>query len=334
MLRAMASADVGDDTFGEDPTARRLEEAVAESLGVEAALLLLSGTMANLVALMVHCAPGDEVFLDADAHVLRNEAGGLSAIAGVVPTTVAATRGHMNPDALERAVRPTAVFRPRARLAWLENTHNRGGGSVLRPDRQAELMDVARRHGLTIHLDGARLFNAAVALDRPARDLAVGLDSVMLDFTKGLSCGVGAALGGSRGFIAEARRARRVLGGGMRQAGLIAAGCLVALETTVARLADDHAVARYLAHELAGVPGFRVDPDLVETNIVFADVRELGGAERVASALAEAAVRVSTAPPDSIRLVAHRHVDRRAAEVAVGRIAAATAALARPSVVG
>jgi threonine aldolase len=164
--------------------------------------------------------------------------------------------------------------------------------------------------------------------------LAVGLDSVMLDFTKGLSCGVGAALGGSRGFIAEARRARRVLGGGMRQAGLIAAGCLVALETTVARLADDHAVARYLAHELAGVPGFRVDPDLVETNIVFADVRELGGAERVASALAEAAVRVSTAPPDSIRLVAHRHVDRRAAEVAVGRIAAATAALARPSVVG
>lgn len=334
MLRAMADAELGDDTFREDPTARRLEEAVAERLGVEAALLLLSGTMANLVALMVHCAPGDEIFLDGDAHVLRNEAGGFAAVVGVVPTIVAADRGHIDPDALERAVRPTAVFRPRARLVWLENTHNRGGGSVLRPERQAQLVEIARRHGLAVHLDGARLFNAAAALGLPTRELVVGLDSVTLDFTKGLSCGVGAALGGSAAFVAEARRARRVLGGGMRQAGLIAAGCLVALETMTDRLVDDHAVAWYLAQQLAGIAGVDLDLTLVETNIVFANVGRLGGAARVASTLREAGVLVSTAPPDSIRLVAHRHVDRRAAEVAVERIAAATATLAQPSVVG
>lgn len=331
MLRAIAAAELGDDTYSEDPTTRRLEAAAAEIVGLEASLLLLSGTMANLVALMVHCRPGDEVFLDGDAHVLRNEAGGLTAIAGVVPTTVAADRGHMRPDALADAVRPAAVMRPRARLIWLENTHNRGGGSVLAPDCQRALIDVARRQGLAVHLDGARLFNAAAALGQPARELTAGADSVMLDFTKGLSCGVGAVLAGDAAFIAEARRVRRMLGGGMRQAGLIAAGCLVALQSMTGRLVEDHAVAQLLARRLAEAGAFDVDPALVETNIVFAGVRRLGGAETVAHALAQAGVLVSTAPPDTIRLVAHRHVDREAAEIAAARIAATAAALQAPT---
>jgi threonine aldolase len=328
MLSAVAVAELGDDTFGEDRTTGRLEAAIAERLGAAAAMLVLSGTMANVVALMTHCQPGDEVFLDADAHVLRNEAGGLTALAGAIPTTLPADRGHLQPAALERAIRPDVVFRPRPRLVWLENTHNRGGGSVLRPDRQAEIVGVARSHGLAIHLDGARIFNAAIALERPVAELTAGIDSVTLDFTKGLSCGAGAALVGSRKFIDEARRRRRTIGGGMRQAGVIGAACLVALETMVDRLADDHVTAARMAAGLSKLQGFEIDPRSVETNIVFADVSRLGGSDVVAGALRRAGVLVSTAPPDQIRLVTHREIETAMVDEALVRLREVAASLA------
>jgi threonine aldolase len=220
------------------------------------------------------------------------------------------------------------VFRPRPRLVWLENTHNRGGGSVLWPDHQAEIVGIARSHGLAVHLDGARLFNAAIALGRPVADLTTGIDSVTLDFTKGLSCGAGAALGGSREFIDEARTRRRTIGGGMRQAGVIGAACLVALETMVDRLADDHATAAQIAAGLSELPGFGIDPRSVETNIVFVDVSPLGGSDIVADALRRAGVLVSTAPPDQIRLVTHREIDPALVDDALVRIREAAASLA------
>jgi threonine aldolase len=328
MLRSVLDARLGDDTLLEDPTTRRLEEAVAERLGMESALLVLSGTMANLVALMTHCRPGEEVFLDADSHLLRNEAGGLTAVAGVVPTVAPADRGHLVPEALERAIRPAAVNRPRPRLVWLENTHNRAGGTVLTAARMAELVEVGRRHDLAVHVDGARLFNAVAASGTPIDELVRGADSVALDFTKGLSCPVGAVLAGSRAFIEEARRRRRVIGGGMRQSGFIAAACLVALETTVDRLADDHLTACKLADGLVDVDGFEVDGSRVETNIVFARIARFGSSGYVLGALREAGVLASDAPPDHVRFVTHRHIDDEAIGVALERIRNAAANLA------
>lgn len=327
MLAAVRLDDLGDDTFGEDLTTRELEEMIAQRLGKEAALFVLSGTMANLIALLVHCRPGDEVFLDSDAHVLRNEAGGISAIAGVVPTVLLAERGHVDPQALDDAIRPAAVLRPRARLVWLENTHNRGGGSILRRSRQADIVAVAASHGLAVHIDGARLFNAAMAQASSVADLAAGADSVMIDFTKGLSCGAGAAIAGTASFIDAARRWRRTLGGGMRQSGVIASACLVALQTMVERLAVDHKTAAVLAQGLTEVPGLRVNASAVETNIVFAEAGEWGGAERAAATLRAVGVLVSTAPPGHIRLVTHRGIDERAVLEALARIQRASASI-------
>jgi threonine aldolase len=320
MRQAMAEAELGDDTYGEDPTVRRLEERVADLVGVEAAMLVLSGTMANLVAVMTHCAHGDEVFLEAGVHVLRSEAGGLSSIAGVVPTIVPSVRGHLTAGELEARIQPRDLLRPRPRLVWLENTHNRAGGTVLGPDAQAEIVDVARRHGLAVHLDGARVPNAAVRLGLPWRDVVAGVDSVYLDFTKGLACPLGAVLAGSEDFIAEARYRRRVLGGGMRQAGVIAACALTALDTVVDRIADDHETASLIASELAASRYYGVDAAAVETNMVVVDVRRLGGANTAAALLKDAGVLVSTRPPHHLRLVTHLQITRASAREAVRRM--------------
>jgi threonine aldolase len=328
MLEAIASAPLGDDTFGEDPTSSRLERLVAERLGTEAAMLVVSGTMANLLALMVQCRPGDEVFVDADAHVVRNEAGGLCAVAGVLPSTVPSERGHIDPEALEETIRPDAVFRPRPRLVWIENTHNRAGGSVMDRSQMDRLTAVARDHGLAVHVDGARLLNAAVATGRPASTLVAGADTVSLDFTKGLSCPVGATLAGDEATIAAARRRRRAIGGGMRQAGVIAAPCIVALDEMVERLADDHATARRLAVGLATIAGFDLDPSRVETNIVIADVASLGGSERTVAALRSTGVLVGAVSSDEIRLVTHRHIAPADIEDALERIGAAVERIA------
>jgi threonine aldolase len=328
MRAAMAAAELGDETYGEDPTVRRLEARIRELTGMPAALLLVSGTMANLVALLTHCVPGDEVFLDAGAHVLRNEAAGLTRVAGVVPTAVASTAGHVLPAALDAAVTEPELQRPTPRLVWVENTHNRAGGTVLAAVRQDEIVAVARKHGLAVHVDGARLWNAAVATGEPLPRLLAGVDSVYLDFTKGLGCPLGAVLAGDVEFVQRARRHRRVLGGGMRQAGVIAAAALVALDTGVERLADDHERARWIAAELADCVGIRLDPPEVETNIVFLDVSRLGGAVRVQESLRRAGVLVSARPPAHLRLLTHLQITPAVAAEAVRRIRGALADLA------
>lgn len=331
MRRAMAEAELGDETYGEDPTVLRLEALAAERLGTEAALLVISGTMANLVALMTHCRPSDEVFLDREAHVLWYESGGLASVAGVVPTVVESRRGHILPDALAAVVRPANVHYPRARLVWLENTHNRGGGSVMPLPQQRAVEGVAREHGLAVHLDGARLFNAATALEVAVADLARGVDSLIVDLSKGLSCPLGALLLGSREFIADARFRKRILGGGMRQAGVIAACGIVAFEDGLAdRLEEDHRRARWIAERLAAIPGFAIDLEDVETNMVYADVSALGPSSAVVAALRKEGVLVSDRPPSQVRIVTHLQVTAELAEEALQRIGRAAERLAGP----
>ncbi len=332
MRRAMAEAELGDETYGEDPTVLRLEAMAAERLGMEAALLVISGTMANLVALMTHCRPSDEVFLDREAHVLWYESGGLCSVAGVVPTVVASRRGHILPDALAKAVRPANVHYPRARLVWLENTHNRGGGSVMGIDQQRAVEQVAREKGLALHLDGARIFNAAVAQGLPAADLTRGVDSAIVDLSKGLSCPLGALVLGSGEFIAEARFRKRILGGGMRQAGVIAACGIVAFEELTERLGEDHRRARSLAQRLADLPGYAVDVDGVDTNMVYADVSALGPSSEVVAALRAEEVLVSDRPPRHVRLVTHLQVTDEIVDEALRRMVRVAEKLAgRPS---
>jgi len=317
MLQAMGVAELGDDTYGEDPTVIRLEERVAAMLGRESALLLLSGTMANLVALMVHCRPGDELFVDAQAHVIRSEAGGYAGIAGVAPAFVESRRGHPLPDSLRAKVHDPDVHRPRPRLLWMENTHNRAGGTVMGVEQQDSLLALAAEAGLTTHLDGARVFNAAISLRLPVDQVTHGYDSVYVDLTKGLSCPMGALLAGSRSFVDEARGRRRAVGGGMRQAGVIAAAGLVALDTMVDRLEDDHTRARWFSERLAEIDGYDVDPGAVETNIVFAGVAKLGDSTSVASRLLERGLIVLVSPPSEIRLVFHRHIEMGETEAAL-----------------
>lgn len=321
MRRAMAEAELGDETYGEDPTVRRLEALAAERLGAEAALLVISGTMANLVALLTHCRPGDEFFVDREAHVLWYESGGFASVAGVAPTVVESRRGHILADALEAAIRPANVHHPRARLVWLENTHNRGGGSVMPLADQRAVEDVARRHGLAVHLDGARLFNAAAAQGLPADELARDVDTLIVDLTKGLSCPLGALLLGRRDLIDAARFHKRRLGGGMRQAGVIAACGIVALEELVERLPEDHLRARALAERLAHITGVAVDVGAVETNMVYADVTALGRSADVVAALRDEGLLVSDRPPGRIRFVTHLQVSDEMIDEAARRVA-------------
>ena len=327
MREAMATAELGDETYGEDPTVRRFEAMAAERFGTEAALLLLSGTMANLVALLVHCRPADEVFVDAGAHVVYYESGGLAAVAGVTPTFVASDRGHILPDALRAAIRRPNIHYPRPRLVWLENTHNRGAGSVMRLDHQRAVEDVARERGLAVHLDGARLLNAAAAQGLDPRTLVAGVDSAMVDLTKGLACPMGAMLVGSQAFVDEARFRRRLVGGGMRQAGVIAACGIVAFEDLFDRAAEDHASARAFASRIAQVPGVRIDAASVETNMLYVDVAELGTSTAVVAALRDAGVLVSDRPPAEIRIVTHLQLPPALLQEAATRLEAVAATL-------
>lgn len=319
MRQAMARAEVGDDVLGEDPTVAELEAVAARMLGHEAGLFCASGTMANLVATLTHCQRGDAVFVDSEAHVVHYEAGGASTLAGAVLWPVASRDGHLGPDELEAVVWPEDPHRPRPRLVWLENTHNRRGGIAYPPERTAETAQAARRLGLRVHVDGARLFNAAVALGVAAADLGARADSVMVSLSKGLSAPVGSVLCGSRAFVEEARRWRKAVGGGMRQVGVLAAAGLVALQEMVDRLAEDHRRARALAEGLAELPGVSVDPRRVQTNIVLVEV---DGAQAVVEALRPKGVLALALGPRTIRLVIHRHVDDRGVQRAVVAFAA------------
>lgn len=275
MREAMANAEVGDDVMGEDPTVNGLEAMAAKRMGKEAAVFVASGTMGNLVALLTHCARGDEIMVGSQAHLFLFEAGGASALGGIHSRQIT-----NQPDAtldladIEAAIRSDDPHCPRSRLICLENTHNRCGGVCLTPDYMRQVRTVADQHKLLIHLDGARIFNAAVALGVDVRELTRDADSVSFCLSKGLSAPVGSLVCGSADFIRQARRARKAVGGGMRQAGIIAAAGIVALEHMVDRLADDHANARWLAKGLADTPGITLDPSRVQTNIVIFELQE------------------------------------------------------------
>jgi threonine aldolase len=321
MLRAMGTAPLGDDVYGEDPTVRALEEQAAAALGKEAALFLPTGTMGNQVAVLTHTLRGAEVVVDLDSHIFDAEVGGLAVLAGVQTRPLKSRAGVLDAREVEAAIRPEDVHYPRTGLICVENPHNSAGGLAAPPAAHAGLRSVARDAGLPLHLDGARIFNAAVALGVPAPDLARPFDSVMFCLSKSLCCPVGSVLAGAVEFIGRARHNRKMLGGGMRQAGVLAAAGLVALDTMIDRLAEDHEKAQSLAAGLAALPGLTLDPGLVQTNMVFVRVgaptdvadRSGGGARPFAAAfcraLGERGVLAGAVGPERVRFVTHKDVD-------------------------
>ena len=325
MRKAMAEAEVGDDVYREDPTVRRLEDEAALLLGKEAALFVPTGSMGNEVAVMVHAPPGEEVILDANCHIMNYELGAMATFAGVMPRPVPGERGFPTAEQVEGAIRSPIYYNCRARLLCLENTHNMAGGGIYPPERFREVVETARRRGLTVHLDGARLFNASVASGVPLRTLAEGADSVMVTLSKGLAAPAGSLLAGSREFIQEAIRTRKRMGGGMRQVGILAAAGIVALGTMIDRLAEDHIHAKLLAQRLAEIPGFEIDPAEVETNIVILRTTRLPAILVAERFKAEGVLCLSIAS-DRLRLVTHLDVSRAQilqAAAAAGRVASA-----------
>ena len=323
MRRAMAEAEVGDDVYGEDPSINLLEQRAAALLGKEAGLLTASGTMSNMVAALTYCRRGDEVILGDQAHMFWNESGGVSALAGaqvrLVPND---DQGRLDPNDVAAAIRPRGnVHAPQSTLLCLENTHNRCSGAALTPADTKRVADVAHDAGLSVHMDGARIFNAAVALEVPPAELVKDVDDVSFCLSKALSCPVGSVLCGSEEFIGEARRWRKMVGGGMRQAGVLAAAGLVALDTMIERLADDHANARRLAQGMANIPGLTVDPENIQTNIVIFEIDpSVGSAAEVMQALAEAGVRVTPSRAQTLRMVTHRQVGSAEVDEALSRV--------------
>jgi threonine aldolase len=319
MRAAIASAEVGDEQRGLDPTTRRLQERVAALLGHEAGLFLPSGTMCNEIALRLHARPGgDEVVLDRTAHPINAEAGGPAQLAGLMVRALDGERGVFTAEQLEAALRPAGNrYLPRSRLVCVEQTSNLGGGTVWPISTVRSVLEVAARYGLRKHLDGARLMNAVVASGVAAEEWAGGFDSAWLDFTKGLGAPVGAVLVGSREFIDEAWRWKQMLGGALRQSGIVAAGCLYALDHNVERLAVDHDNALALAHGLAGLPGVHLDPATVETNIVIFSVEDAPG---LVARLADR-VELQAFDQHRVRAVTHLDVSRDDVERALGAFA-------------
>ena len=315
MRQAIARAEVGDEQRFEDPTTNRLRERVCELLGFEDAVFLPSGTMCNEIAIAVHCRPGDEVIAEASSHIIHYEGGGPAALAGVMLRPVSAppdgVPGTFDGAALRAAVRAESRYVPRSRLVAVEQTANTAGGRVWPRARLRAVRDAPPARGLASHVDGARLMNAVVASGVSARDQLAGFDSAWIDFSKGLGCPVGAALAGSRDFIREAWRLKQRWGGAMRQSGMLAAAALHALDHHVERLADDHANARLLAVALAELPGVRIDPAAVQTNLVYFDVTGTGlSPDRVVAELGSRGVRMGAFGPGRIRAVTHRDVSR------------------------
>ncbi|CAA9543890.1 MAG: Low-specificity L-threonine aldolase [uncultured Thermomicrobiales bacterium] len=311
MRRAIAEAEVGDEQKGEDPTVNRLQAMVAELLGKEAALFLPSGTMCNEIAVKVHTRPGDAILVDRQAHVLLAEAGGPALLSGVLVETLDGDRGRFAAEQVAAAVRPGSHYAAPTRLLCVEQTHNFGGGTIWPLAQLRAVCDVAHEHGLATHLDGARLMNAVVASGVPAREYAASFDSAWLDLSKGLGAPVGGVLAGSTDFIREARRYKHIFGGAMRQAGIIAAAGVHALEGHVERLAEDHANARLLAAGLGAIPGVRVENPVPETNIVFFDIAGTGVApvDFLARIHAEG-VRMGAVGPRRLRAVTHLDITR------------------------
>jgi threonine aldolase len=312
MREAMYKAEVGDDVYSEDPTVNRLQEMSAEAVGKEAALFVASGTMGNLVAVLSHCERGDGAIMGDQSHTLLNEAGGSAALGGVYLRAVSnRPDGTIDPLAIEGAIPEPDAHHPRMKLVCLENTHNYCGGTPLDAAYTTDVANLAHRHGLALHLDGARIFNAAVALGVEACELAAPADSVMFCLSKGLSCPVGSMLCGSAEFIARAHRHRKMVGGGMRQAGIIAAAGVVALEQMVDRLQEDHDNARVLAEGVASISGLGLDPATVHSNIVFFDFLATHmTAQQFCDRLQEQGLLMLALGPARVRAVTHYGIER------------------------
>jgi threonine aldolase len=313
MRAAMAEAPVGDDVFGEDPTVRQLESRTAEMLGKEAALFVPSGTMGNQLGVRVHCQAGDEFLCESNCHILFYEQGAYAQLFGIAAQPVDGDHGVLHVEQLVNRIRPANNDHfVRTRLICLENTHNRGAGRVQPYDSVVEICGWAADNGLARHLDGARLFNAVVATGISAADWASHFDTISICFSKGLGAPVGSALVGPADKIRQARRHRKALGGGMRQAGIIAAGALYALEHNIDRLAEDHQHARIIADAVRNSPGLKLDPESVETNIVIFELDpELGTAAAFSARLRDEGVLMNATAPQRLRAVTHLDVSRR-----------------------
>jgi threonine aldolase len=323
MREAMRNAEVGDDVFGEDPSINALEAEAARLFGKEAGLFVTSGTQGNLLALLSLTHPGEEVIVEASAHIANSEVGGAARLGGLTLRPVIGLQGRISPDQVASTVRPENVHYAHTRLLTVENTHNSAGGTILPPAEMRVLAKTARERGLKIHVDGARIFNASVALGVDPSTLAEDADTLTFCLSKGLSAPVGSVLVGSAEVIGQARRFRKMVGGGMRQAGVLAAAGLIALRDGVARLADDHRRARRLAEGLARMDGIQIDLATVQTNIVRFDVAGLGlTTAAFAEALKARRVRASGgAGPSGVRMVAHRHIDDASVDEALAAIA-------------
>lgn len=317
MRKAAYEAEVGDDVYGEDPSINKLEETAAEVLGKEAALFVTSGTQGNQIAILTHCRPGNEIILEAESHIFYYESGASSAFAGVQTRTLNGIRGAMNPSEVEYAIRGEDQHYPETGLICLENTHNRAGGAVIPIDNMKEIYSIGKTNNIPVHIDGARLFNAAAALNLPASEMANHCDTVQVCLSKGLGAPVGSILAGSREFIAAARKWRKRLGGGLRQAGIIAAPGIVALTNMRERLAEDHENAQYLAQQLGQIKGIEI-VNQVDSNIIVADVKNLNmnSSEFVEKLKAEG-VLSGTFGPSYVRFVTHYDVTKKQLEDAV-----------------
>ena len=318
MLKAIMKARLGDDQYGEDPTVNELQEKAAAKLGKEDALLVVSGTQANLVSVMSQTNRGDKVILEEESHIYYYEVGGISSVAGVIPHTVKGRLGVPEPSDVKRiAAIEHRYHQPKPTLLCLENTHNRAGGTCITAEQTGELASIAKSCDIKVHIDGARIFNAAVALGTDVRDLARNADSVTFCLSKGLSCPIGSIVAGNREFIEKARKFRQMVGGAMRQAGVVAAPGLVALETMIDRLREDHDNARRLAEGLLKL-GIKIDMERVQTNIVLIDMNQLGtNSDEFISQIEKDGVKASNYGPTTVRMVTHRGIEREDIEYAL-----------------
>lgn len=321
MREAMARAEVGDDVYGEDPTVNRLEALGAEMTGKEAAVFVPTGTMGNQVSIMAWTQRGDEIIVESNAHIFMFEAGGPAVLSGVQIRTVPGFRGAMDPEDVEAAIRPKDLHCPRTSLICLENTHNRSGGCVIPLDNMKAIYELAKQHGINVHLDGARVFNAATALGVDVKQITRYADSVQFCLSKGLCAPVGSLVAGPKEFVDRARKARKILGGGMRQAGVLAAAGIVALEKMTKRLGEDHEKARKLAQGLAAIPGLEIDMDTVQTNMVMVGTKGAGiDAAEFAALMKRHGVLFNWSTRYKVRMVTHNDVGFDDIDEAIRRV--------------
>lgn len=319
MRQAIAAAQLGDDVFGEDPTINKLQQMAAEITGKDAGLLVASGTMGNLVSILTHCSRGDEVILGDQSHTFYYEVGGISALGGIQTHTIPnQPDGTLKLSDIAAAIRPDSSHFPPTKLICLENTQNRCGGVILKSDYMNSVAELAKQHNLKIHLDGARIFNAAVALGIDVKELVKDADSVMFCLSKGLAAPVGSVICGSEEFVKKAHKIRKMVGGGMRQAGIIAAAGIVALEQMINRLAEDHKNANKLARAIAQIKGFSINLDAVQTNIVYFDLdSENITAQQVVEKAKQKGILLLNLGPKTFRMVTHYGIESEDIEAAI-----------------